>query len=343
MQQNTVNKIGKVINQSIQKNDIYGASYSLIGKNENLKTYVGYQGNENDHIPLSSGMMYDLASVSKVIGTTTRIFQLIANNQLSLDSKVGEYLSDVSYPKIKIKNLLLHESGLQSDFDNVHSMSKVELIKKVKCAPLIYTPGSRTVYSDLNYILLGWIIEKIDQIPLTEDLSIHIFQPLDMNNTTYSPHNIRLSQFIPTEYQKDRGGIIRGQVHDYKAYLLDGVSGHAGLFSTLDDLSQFAQVFLNGGKYNNVQIFPEIMYTLLKDKEYRHDNRALGWDLWNPNKNMLWHSGFTGTSIALNLDNNEGFICLTNRIYPTRKKMGWIHERIKSLSYFFNEKEEIKK
>ena len=126
MQQNTVNKIVKVINQSIQKNDIYGASYSLIGKNENLKTYVGYQGNENDHIPLSSGMMYDLASVSKVIGTTTRIFQLIANNQLSLDSKVGEYLSDVSYPKIKIKNLLLHESGLQSDFDNVHSMSKVE-------------------------------------------------------------------------------------------------------------------------------------------------------------------------------------------------------------------------
>ena len=85
------------------------------------------------------------------------------------------------------------------------------------------------------------------------------------------------------------------------------------------------------------------MYTLLKDKEYRHDNRALGWDLWDPNKNMLWHSGFTGTSIALNLDNNEGFICLTNRIYPTRKKMGWIHERIKSLSYFFNEKEEIKK
>ena len=145
MQQNTVDKIVKVINQSIQNNDIYGASYSLIGKNENLRTYVGYQGEDNDHIPISSGMMYDLASVSKVIGTTTRIFQLLANRQLSLDSEVGEYLSDISYPKIKIKSLLLHESGLQSDFDNVHSMAKEELIKKVKSAPLIYTPDSKTV------------------------------------------------------------------------------------------------------------------------------------------------------------------------------------------------------
>lgn len=343
MQQNTVDKIVKVINQSIQNNDIYGASYSLIGKNENLKTYVGYQGSDDDHRPLSSGMLYDLASVSKVIGTTTRIFQLIANNQLYLDSEVGEYLSDVSYPNIKIRNLLLHESGLQSDFDNVHSMSKKELIKKVKSAPLIYTPGSKTVYSDLNYILLGWIIEKIDKMPLNEDLKSYIFRPLDMNSTTYSPHSVQLSQFIPTEYQKDRGGIIRGRVHDYKAYLLDGVSGHAGLFSTLDDLSQFAQVFLNGGKYNNIQIFPEIMYTLLKDKEYRHGDRALGWELWDSNKNMLWHSGFTGTSIALNLDSHEAFICLTNRIYPTRKRTGWIQERRESLSYFFNEKEVISK
>lgn len=107
MQQNTVDKIVKVINQSIQNNDIYGASYSLIGKNENLRTYVGYQGEDNDHIPISSGMMYDLASVSKVIGTTTRIFQLLANRQLSLDSEVGEYLSDISYPKIKNKKFIV--------------------------------------------------------------------------------------------------------------------------------------------------------------------------------------------------------------------------------------------
>ena len=343
MQENTINKIVATINTAIQNQDIYGASYSLIGKNVNLRTYVGFQGNNSNHIPLSSGMLYDLASVTKVIGTTTRIFQLIAAHKLSLNSEVGDYILNVPYSKITIKNLLLHNSGLQPDFDNVHTMNKQELIQKIKNAPLIYTPESQTLYSDLNFILLGWIIEKIDHVSLNSDLEKNVFQPLDMISTFYSPTHIALSQFVPTEYQKDRGGIIQGKVHDYKAYLLDGISGHAGLFSTLDDLTQFANVFLNGGKYKDVQVFPSLMYTLLKNPLYRHNDRTLGWKLWEYHKNMFWHSGFTGTSIALDLDNKEAYICLTNRIYPTRSNSAWIKERRKTLSIFFNEKEAVRK
>lgn len=217
MQENTINKIVATINIAIQNQDIYGASYSLIGKNVNLRTYVGFQGNNSNHIPLSSGMLYDLASVTKVIGTTTRIFQLIAAHKLSLNSEVGNYILNVPYSKITIKNLLLHNSGLQPDFDNVHTMNKQELIQKIKNAPLIYTPESQTLYSDLNFILLGWIIEKIDHVSLNSDLEKNVFQPLDMISTFYSPTHIALSQFVPTEYQKDRGGIIQGKVHDYKA------------------------------------------------------------------------------------------------------------------------------
>lgn len=336
-------QISNVITRAINNEDIFGASYSLIGENENYFVYEGFQGQNADKIPLTPEMYYDLASVTKVVGTTTRIFQLIAAKKLALSDEIGKFLPDIASPELTIQQLLLHESGLPADFDNVHQMDQATLIKKVKSAKTFYKPGSKTLYSDLNYILLGWIIEKITGTDLATNLKMNIFLPLGMTNTGYKPQNIPPKQFVPTEYQADRGGIIRGQAHDYKAYLLNGVSGHAGLFSTLNDLTKFMRVLIQGGKRNDQQIFPKEFYQYLKDPAYRKNDRSLGWAIWDAQKNMFWHTGFTGTSLAFDLDKKTAFVCLTNRIYPTRNKKAWIKERREAVAEFFGEKEAVEK
>lgn len=336
----TYQKTISVINKAIADQDIYGASYSLIGQDTNLYAYHGFQGKGDQHQPLTPNLLYDLASVSKVVGTTTRIFQLLSQEKISLKDTIGDYISDSASPEIKIENLLMHTSGFQPDFDNVHQMTKDELIDKVKAAKP-QRNDQQAQYSDLNYIYLGWIIEKIDKLPLDKTLAKHIFEPLKMTRTMYNPPKTQVC--VPTEYQADRGGIICGQVHDYKAYLLDGISGHAGLFSTLSDLTQFLRVLLNGGEFEGKQIFPEIFYDYLKDHRFRQNDRTLGWQLWASNKNMFWHTGFTGTSIAFDLDKKTGFICLTNRIYPTRENRKWIKDRRTAIAEFFNEQEKVSK
>ena len=329
----------EVIEQAISNQDIYGASYSFIGLDENLYAYNGFQDDHNN--PLLPEMMYDLASVTKVVATTTRIFQLMAAKKVNLDDTIGDFIKDSASPEITIKELLMHTSGFIADFENVHEMSRTELIQKVKSAKPI--EKDKAIYSDLNYIYLGWIIEKIDQENLANTLRKHVFLPLKMLHTTYNPPSELKKICLPTEYQSDRSGIVRGQVHDYKAYLLDGVSGHAGLFSTLSDLTQFLRILLTGGKFEDKQVFPKVFYDYLRNPVFRQNDRALGWQLWDQNKNMFWHSGFTGTSIAFDLDKKQGFVCLTNRIYPTRENKKWIADRRAALGEFFGQKEQVNK
>lgn len=338
--ENPENIIG-VINEAINKQAIFGASYSIFSPDKNIYAYQGFEGKDKYHLPLNPDSLYDLASVTKVIATTTRIMQLISENKLSLESTIGEFISDCASPDIKIKELLMHTSGFIPDFDNVHQMSSEELIQKVKAAK----PQTRgkAIYSDLNFIYLGWIIEKLDHQSLQLSMKEHIFAPLGMRHTMYNPLVDLKSDCVPTEYQEDRGGIVQGQVHDFKAYLLNGMSGHAGLFSNLGDLTKFLRVLLQGGSYQGKIIFPANFYEYLKNKKYRQNDRALGWELWDQNKNMFWHSGFTGTSIAFDLDKKTGFICLTNRVYPTRDNKQWVTDRRIALTHFFGQKEMIDK
>lgn len=334
-----IQEIDSLIRKSIEEKNIMGASYSFISEDEICNHYVGYQGENKDKIPLRPDMMYDLASLTKVVGTTTRVFQLISDGTVSLSDKIEKFVPDLAYPQITIQQLLLHNSGLPADIENNHDMNKTELIEAIKNTVLINKPGETVVYSDLGYILLGWLIEKIDG-NIADSVRENVFKPLGMNNSMYVPKDFDKSQYVPTEYQSDRGGMIRGTVHDSKAFKLDGVSGHAGLFSTLNDLNKFVEMYLNDGKYNNVQIIdPKIINSLSKYYQY---GRTLGWKKWNPNEMFLWHTGFTGTSIALNLENHSGFVCLTNRVYPDRSNANWINTRRLAIGLFYNLPEEIK-
>lgn len=202
---------------------------------------------------------------------------------------------------------------------------------------LVYPTGTDMVYSDLNFILLGMIIEKVDEESLDKSLKTHVFEPLEMNNTGYCL-NENKRNFVPTE-KTDKRGLIQGEVHDETAYMLNGVSGNAGLFSTIGDLKNFCIMYLQKGKYKGKTIIPSDMIDTLFN--YNFMGRTLGWQRWNKNSKTLWHTGFTGTSIALDLDHSTFFICLTNRVNPTRKNQKWINVRRLAVSLFFNSPEQL--
>lgn len=330
--------IDSLIRDSVHTKDIQGASYSFISHDEMTNHYIGYQSDDSEDVPLRPDMIYDLASLTKVIGTTTRIFQLLGDGVITLKDPISKYIPDLSYPEITIENLLMHNSGLPADVKNKHTLNKINLIAKVKESQLNSEPGEKVQYSDLGYILLGWIIKNIDG-NLANSLRKNVFKPLDMNRTGYNPQNFDTSMIIPTEYQNDRGGLLCGQVNDYKAYVLNGVSGHAGLFSSLNDLNKFVSMYLNDGRFNNQQIIKNNVLEMLKD--HYQSGRTLGWQEWEPNSMKLWHTGFTGTSLAMDLNEKKGFVCLTNRVYPDRSKTGWIKTRRLAMGLFFDEPEVI--
>lgn len=333
------NEISMLMKQAINDCATPGISYALEDiKNKTAETsFLGYKTYDKK-IPLKDDDIYDLASLTKVVGVTSRILQLLGKKIIDLDDKVSKYFPQISYPDITVKNLLLHNSGLAADLCNVYSYAnKDEMIAAIFKQKLVYPTGTDMVYSDLNFILLGMIIEKVDEESLDKSLKTHVFEPLEMNNTGYCL-NENKRNFVPTE-KTDKRGLIQGEVHDETAYMLNGVSGNAGLFSTIGDLKNFCIMYLQKGKYKGKTIIPSDMIDTLFN--YNFMGRTLGWQRWNKNSKTLWHTGFTGTSIALDLDHSTFFICLTNRVNPTRKNQKWINVRRLAVSLFFNSPEQL--
>lgn len=333
------NEISMLMKQAINDCATPGISYALEDiKNKTVETsFSGYKTYDKK-IPLKDDDIYDLASLTKVVGVTSRILQLLGKKIIDLDDKVSKYFPQISYPDITVKNLLLHNSGLAADLCNVYSYAnKDEMIAAIFKQKLVYPTGTDMVYSDLNFILLGMIIEKVDEESLDKSLKTHVFEPLEMNNTGYCLNENKRNS-VPTE-KTDKRGLIQGEVHDETAYMLNGVSGNAGLFSTIGDLKNFCIMYLQKGKYKGKTIIPSDMIDTLFN--YNFMGRTLGWQRWNKNSKTLWHTGFTGTSIALDLDHSTFFICLTNRVNPTRKNQKWINVRRLAVSLFFNSPEQL--
>jgi len=322
-------KIEQYIDSCIDAGDIYGASFSLITPKGINQYYHGKQGQDEFAIGLDASMIYDLASVTKVVGTTTRIFQLLSDHTIRLTDSVARFLPGFDHPEITIKNLLLHNSGLPADIAGSDAMNREDLIKAVYEAPLVTEPGTTYVYSDLGYILLGWIIRTVDG-SLARSVQDHICYPLAMTNTGYNLNRPKI-RFVPTEFDPRRGQ-IQGQVHDYKAFLLNGESGHAGLFSTLTDLSVYVEMMLAFGEYQGKRVLDENVFDWLG--EYDEQGRTLGWER-HAGQHQYFHTGFTGPVIAFDLDRQIGMVMLTNRVYPTSDNQAWNKDRQHVLDLFF--------
>ncbi len=287
---------------------------------------------EEDAQEVTKESIFDMASVSKVIGTTSAAMFLYDEGILDLDEKVITYLPEFNNngkDKITVRNLLLHNSGLIAFVEYYKKFStKEEVINAIMNAELVYPTETKYVYSDLGLITLQQIIEKLAGKTLDVFLHEKLFSPMEMNRTMYNPSEEFLYHVLPTEVDDYwRMTTVKGKVHDENAYMLGGVAGHAGLFSTAADVSKFLQMMLNKGTYAGKRYFKESTVEDWTTKQTEQSTRGLGWDTKSEENssfgtkfsmNSFGHTGFTGTSVWADKDNDVYVILLSNRVYPTR-------------------------
>jgi CubicO group peptidase (beta-lactamase class C family) len=274
--------------------------------------------------------MYDLASLTKVVGTTTAAMILYDEGRLDLDAPVIRYLPAFgggNKDVVTVRQLLTHRAGLPAGKQLWRIALTREQAKRIVLdTPLICQPGDCFLYSDLGMDVLGWMIESIAGQGLDQFLDERVFQPLGMNDTRFNPPQRVAFRIAPTEVTPPRGYPLRGEVHDENAFALGGVAGHAGLFSTAADLAVFAQMMLNGGVYDGVRIVTDT--TIARFTARTAGTRALGWDTADGDggsgehlsERAYGHTGFTGTSIWIDPDRNMFVILLTNRVHAARAR-----------------------
>ena len=272
--------------------------------------------------------IYDVASLSKVIGTTTAVMVLYDEKKIDLDAPVFRYLPAFSggiKDEVTVRELLTHRSGLPAGRDLWRkARSPQEAREMVLETPLEYRPNTAYIYSDLGADVLGMIVEEVSGQRLDQFLAERVFGPLGMHDTFYRPADSLRYRIAPTEVTPPRGYPLRGEVHDENAYALGGIAGHAGLFSTAADLSVFAQMMLNGGSYDGVQIISDSTVALFTKRTAGH--RALGWDTADGDygsgkyltERAYGHTGFTGTSIWIDPDREMFVVLLTNRVHAAK-------------------------
>ena len=283
--------------------------------------------------------IYDLASLTKIIATTSLMMQLVDQGRVALDTPAVRYLPEWRGPRaseITIRQLLTHSSGLaawrafyKEATDKADARAQLMLVGPD--AP----PGSRFVYSDMNFMLLGMIAERLTGMPLDSAFLALVARPLKLADTRFLPEASLRPRIAPTEYDPWRQRQLRGEVHDENASRFEGVSGHAGLFSTAADLSRVARLWLNGGMLDGVRLAsPQTVAQFTRAQDTSISRRALGWETPNGTNSAghrlspaaFGHTGFTGTSIWIDPSRDVFVILLTNRVNPTRenKKIGGV-------------------
>ena len=324
-----------VIEQAIQDGTIPGAVL-VIGHDGHViyrKAY-GERALEPRREAMTLDTIFDVASLTKVVVTTTAVMQLMEQGKLRLNDPVAKYLPEFAQngkEDITVRQLLTHYSGIEPDLDLKTAWEGKQTAYQMAMAETPEeAPGSRFSYSDVNFIVLGELVERVTGETLDEYATRHIFEPLKMTHTRFVPPEGERAGWIekiaPTQYDENEH-MLRGVVHDPTARRMGGVAGHAGLFSTGDDLAKFAQALLNGGD--------GILSALAVEKMTRPEQppasavlRGFGWDIDSPfssNRGDLLpvgsygHTGFTGTSIWIDPTTETYIILLTNAVHPRGK------------------------
>src|SRR5579864_4455045 len=323
--------VDSIIQQAISDGNIPGAVL-LVGHNGNVvyrKAY-GERALEPKHERMTLDTIFDLASLTKVIATTTAVMQLMEQGKVRLNDPVAKYIPEFAQngkEDITLRQLLTHYSGLAPDLDLTTPWEGKDLAMQLACVtPPETTPGSGFVYSDINFIMLGAVVEKVSGETLDQYTAKHVFAPLKMLRTRFLPPALWRAKIAPTQYDENEH-MLRGVVHDPTARRMGGVAGHAGLFSTADDLAKFAQALLNGGGGILSAVTVEKM-TSPEQPPSAPVLRGFGWDIDSPfssNRGDLLpvgsfgHTGFTGTSMWIDPTTKTYIILLTNSVHPRGK------------------------
>ncbi|MFD1441454.1 serine hydrolase domain-containing protein [Lacticaseibacillus hegangensis] len=260
---------------------------------------------------LRSGALYDLASLTKVIGTTTVFLQAVDEGRVAVDDPIRRYLPEFHQPTT-FRQALTHTSGLEGYIPHRDELSPKALRQALISQLRVTTECDReVVYRDVNLLLVGWALENIYQAPIQPLIQQRVLTPLGLTAATFSPAP---SRCVPTTYSPE-AGLRQGLVHDPKAAILREHSGSAGLFASLDDLIRFTE-FAFGQRQSAA--WPRAFATILQDETTNHLGRSLGWDLREDACHRLWlyHTGYTGTFWLIQPQLKEALIVLANRVHP---------------------------
>jgi uncharacterized protein YbbC (DUF1343 family)/CubicO group peptidase (beta-lactamase class C family) len=321
--------IPPLVEQAVADKKLPGAVI-LIGRGDRVlwQKAIGHRAVEPAVEPMTLDTIFDMASLTKVVATTTSVMKLVEDGRLRLNDRVSDYVPGFArYNKgnITIRHLMTHTSGLRPDLDLGDDWTGYDkaidlAVEEVPTSP----PGEHFVYSDINYELLGDIVRRVSGMPLDQFAKAHVFDPLGMKETMFRPPASLLPRIAPTEH-------LRGVVHDPTARRMGGVAGHAGLFSTAADLAIFCRMLLDGGVYGGARILSPLTVAKMTTGTSAAGDpnvRGLGWDVdssYSSNRGELLplgsygHTGFTGTSIWIDPLTREFVIFLSNRVHPDGK------------------------
>ena len=284
--------------------------------------------------PMTVDTIFDAASLTKVVSTTSAIMRLFEQGRVRVNDPVTAYLPKFQGGKsdITLRHLLTHFSGLRPDLDLKPAWSGYETgIEKALIDNPVAAPGERFIYSDINFILLGELVRAVSGKPLPEFVSDEVWVPAGMMETRYKPPAALRSRIAPTEYEEGTRTPLRGTVHDETTRFMEGVAGHAGMFTTAADLSRFARLILGGGEIDGKRVFQAATvrkFTEPASPPHHTVIRGLGWDIDSPfsaNRGELFplgsfgHTGFTGTSLWIDPVSRTYAILLANSVHPVRK------------------------
>ena len=326
-----------VLDQAVADRAFPGGVLAVGYQDELIVHAFGRQTYDVKSPAVNTDTIYDAASLTKPVVTATLVAMQAEAGRIGVDLPVARYIPEWndgpnadSRKMVTVRNLLTHSSGLPAHKDYFLTLhSKREFIAAICREPLEYTPGTKTIYSDLGFILLGEILERATGKTLDQLAHEQILLPLDMTGAMFNPPKSFLSRIAPTENDTAfRKRLLQGEVHDENAFAMGGVAGHAGLFATAPDLAAFCQMLLNGGIYGHHRFLTRTTISQFTAPQAVADNaRTLGWMTPTPNSSSgryflarsYGHLGFTGTSVWIDPDRQLFVILLTNRVYPTRE------------------------
>jgi uncharacterized protein YbbC (DUF1343 family)/CubicO group peptidase (beta-lactamase class C family) len=335
--------VDAIFKEAVEKEQIPGAVV-LVGHNGRVvyRKAFGFRSLEPTREKMTLDTIFDMASLTKCLATTTSIMRMVQLGQIRLNDPVAKYIPEFGVngkQQITVRNLMTHTSGLREDLDLKQPWQGYDTALKMAFDETpIYPAGARFLYSDINFEVLGELVHRVSGLTLDKYAAVHIYEPLKMMRTRFLPPREWLPKIAPTQYvdpgvaldlalegKDKRGAMLRGIVHDPTARRMGGVAGHAGLFSSGDDVAKFAQAMLNGGGPVLSAITVQKMITPATPVTLP-SVRALGWDIDSPFSSnrgeflpigSYGHTGFTGTSLWIDPTTKSYIIILSNAVHPT--------------------------
>ncbi|MEZ6059761.1 MAG: serine hydrolase domain-containing protein [Planctomycetaceae bacterium] len=324
--------IEEIVQQELSRDRMPGCVI-LIGYRGSIVYHeaFGHRQLQPEPLPMDKDTVFDMASLTKPMATATSVMKLVEDGQVELDAPVSTYIPEFTgsgKDTITVQQLLTHTGGLipdnaMSDYENGPDTA----FERIHSLGLISDPGTKFGYSDVGFIVLGELVERVSGSSVHEYSQRAIFEPLQMSETGFLPAEPLRARAAPTE-QRD-GHWMQGEVHDPRAFALGGIAGHAGLFSTARDMARYAQMMLNQGSLGGVQVLkPETVERMTAGVEVSSGLRTAGWDMRSPyssnrgdlmSSSAYGHGGFTGTGMWIDPELQLFVIFLSNRVHPDGK------------------------